>query len=196
AFYVYATRGLGERPGGATAYIALFAYNAATIGILGGLAYFAHAVGASVVGIDLPWQAWALIAFAIVSLLSYFDISIAAKVLGLALVAEILILLVFDAGVLIQNGFHGFSLDVFKPSVVFAGGFGVSLMMAFGSYVGFEATALYSEEAKDPHKTVPRATYISIAIITVFYLLTTWAAISAYGVNEAQAAAAKDPSLF
>src|SRR5262249_26345980 len=85
AFYVYATRGLGERPGGATAYIALFAYNAATIGILGGLAYFAHAVGASVVGIDLPWQAWALIAFAIVSLLSYFEVSIAAKVLGLAL---------------------------------------------------------------------------------------------------------------
>ena len=196
AFYVYATRGLGERPGGAAAYIALLSYNAATIGILGGLAYFAHVVGVSVVGIDLSWQLWAIIAFGIVTVLSYFEVSLSAKVLGLALVAEILILLVFDAGVLIDKGFHGFSLDVFKPSVVFAGGFGVSLMLAFGSYVGFEATALYSEEARDPHRSVPRATYISIAIITVFYLITTWAAISAYGVDHAQAAAAKDPSLF
>jgi hypothetical protein len=42
---------------------------------------------------------------------------------------------------LARIGFHGFSLDVFKPSVVFAGGFGLSLMLAFGSFVGFEATA-------------------------------------------------------
>ena len=41
AFYAYATQGLGHRAGGATAYIAVLAYNAATIGILGGLAYFA-----------------------------------------------------------------------------------------------------------------------------------------------------------
>jgi amino acid transporter len=128
--------------------------------------------------------------------LSYFEVTLSAKVLGVALVCEILILLVFDASVLIHKGFHGFSLDSFKPSAVFAGGFGVSLMLAFGSYVGFEATALYSEEAKDPHKTVPRATYISIAIITGFYLLTTWAAISAYGAGHAQAAAAHNPSLF
>jgi amino acid transporter len=69
-------------------------------------------------------------------------------------------------------------------------------MLAFGSYVGFEATALYSEDARDPRRTVPRATYISIAIIAAFYLGTTWAAISAYGAARAQPAAAADPSRF
>jgi len=196
AFYVYATRGLGERSGGATAYVALLSYNAATIGILGGFAYFAHAVGVSVVGIDLPWQVWAFIAFALVAVLCWFDVRISAGVLGLALLGEVLILLVFDAAVLSDKGFHGFSLEVFKPSFVFAGGFGVSLMLAFGSYTGFEAAALYSEEARDPHRTVPRATYIAIATITAFYLVTTWAAISAYGIGQAQAAAARDPSVF
>ena len=73
-----------------------------------------------------------------------------AKVLGLALAAEVAVLLALDIGVLIDKGFHGFSLDVFKPSLVFSGGFGVSLMLAFGSFVGFEATAIYGEEAKDP----------------------------------------------
>jgi amino acid transporter len=146
AFYVYATRGLGPRMGGATAYIALVAYNATTIGIFAGLAYFAHVVGASVADIDLPWQLWGLFAFIGVGVLSYFEIGLSAKVLGVLLCAEVLILLVFDAGVLIDRGFHGFSLDAFRPSTVFAGGFGVSLMLAFGSYVGFEATALCSEE--------------------------------------------------
>jgi hypothetical protein len=32
-------------------------------------------------------------------------------VLGVALAAEVLILLGFDAAVLVQNGFHGFSVD-------------------------------------------------------------------------------------
>ncbi len=69
-------------------------------------------------------------------------------------------------------------------------------MLAFGSYVGFEATALYGEEAKNPHRAVPRATYIALAAITGFYLVTTWAAISAYGVHHAQAAAGADPTGF
>jgi amino acid transporter len=196
AFYAYATKGLGHRVGGATAYIAVLAYNAATIGILGGLAFFAHQVMNSVVGIDFAWQAWAAIAFTIVAVLSYVEVTLSARVLGLALLCEVSLLLAFDIGVLIDRGFHGFSLDVFRPSVVFGHGFGVTLMLAFGSYVGIEATALYGEEARDPRRAVPRATYIALAIITAFYLLTTWAAISAYGVDHAQAAAGADPTGF
>ena len=194
-FYTYARQGLGRRAGGATAYIAVLGYNAATIGIFGALAYFASQTSASF-GVHVSWQVWALIAYAIVAVLAYFEVTLSAKVLGLALAAEVLTLLVFDFAVLGRNGFHGFSLDVFKPSVVFAGGFGLSLMLAFGSFVGFEATALYGEETRNPRRSVPRATYISLALITVFYLFTSWAAISSYGVHHAQAAAAANPSVF
>ena len=40
-------------------------------------------------------------------------------------------------------------------------------MLALGSFVGFEATAIYGEEAKDPARTVPRATYIAIGAIAL-----------------------------
>jgi amino acid transporter len=196
AFYAYISRGLGRVAGAAAAYVAVIAYNAATIGILGALAYFAHVALGDVLHIHLSWQLWAIIAFAIVAVLSYLEVTLSAKVLGLALTAEVAVLLALDIGVLIDKGFHGFSLDVFKPSIVFSGGFGVSLMFAFGSFVGFEATAIYGEEAKNPTRTVPRATYIAIGLISVFYLLTTWAVVSAYGVDAAQAAAAKDPTTF
>ena len=98
-FYTYARQGLGRRAGGATAYIALLAYNAATIGIFGALAYFASQTGASF-GVHISWQIWALIAYAIVAVLAYFEVTMSAKVLGLALAAEVLILLVFDVAVL------------------------------------------------------------------------------------------------
>lgn len=105
AFYTYARERLGRRASGATAYIAVLAYNAATIGILGSLGYFAHVVMDSVVGIDLPWEAWATIAFAIVAVLAYFEVTLSAKVLGLALLCEAAILVAFDIGVLLAGAF-------------------------------------------------------------------------------------------
>ncbi len=194
-FYTYARLGLGRRMGGATAYVALVAYNAATVGIFGTLAYFLRLLGIEF-GLDLPWQAWAVFAFVVVGALSYFEVTMSAKVLGVALAAEVLSLLAFDIGILLDQGFHGFSLDVFRPSNVFSSGFGVTLMLALGSFVGFEATSLYGEESREPRRSVPRATYISLALITGFYLLTSWAAITASGVDNAQGAAQADPSGF
>jgi amino acid transporter len=195
-FYTYAREGLGRRAGGATAYIALAAYNAAVVGIFGGLAYFGSEVVSSVVGVHVSWQACAVFFFAIVAVLAYFEVTMSAKVLGVALAAEVFILLGFDVAVLVHRGFQGFSLDVFKPAVVLGSGFGVSLMFGFGSFVGFEATALYGEEARNPRRSVPRATYLSLGLVTVFYLLTTWAAISARGVAHAQDLAESDPENY
>ena len=196
AFYAYISCGLGRTAGTAAAYVAVVAYNAAAIGVLGALAFFANVSLRDVLGVDLSWQLWAIIAFVLVAVLSYFEVTVSAKLLGVALLAEVAVLLALDVGVLIDKGFHGFSLEVFSPSVVFSTGFGVSLMLALGSFVGFEATAIYGEEAKDPARTVPRATYIAIGAIALFYLLTTWAVVTAYGVDAAQAAAAKDPAGF
>lgn len=190
-FYTYAREGLGLHAGGATAYVALLSYNAAVVGIFGGLAYFASLV-VTEMGVPVSWQACAVVCFVLVGVLAFFEVTLSAKVLGFLLGAEVLVLMVFNVAVLVEKGFHGFSLAVFEPSAVFGTGFGVSLMFAFGSYVGFEATALYGEEARQPRRSVPRATYISLAIITVFYLITSWAALAAEDVVDAQSVASQD----
>ncbi|ATY11270.1 APC family permease [Amycolatopsis sp. AA4] len=190
-FYTYAREGLGRHAGGATAYVALLSYNAAVVGIFGGLAYFASLV-VNQMGLSVSWQACAVVCFLLVAVLAFFEVTLSAKVLGFLLGAEVLTLMVFNGAVLAEKGFHGFSLAVFAPSAVFGTGFGVSLMFAFGSYVGFEATALYGEEARNPRRSVPRATYLALAIITVFYLITSWAAMAAEGVQRAQGIASHD----
>jgi amino acid transporter len=42
------------------------------------------------------------------------------------------------------------------------------------SFVGFESAAIYSEECRDPKRTVARATFIAVALIGVFYALSSW----------------------
>ena len=51
---------------------------------------------------------------------------------------------------------------------------------------GFEMAPNYGEESKKPKRTVPRAMYISVIGLGIFYTVTSWAAISGYHTtNEA-----------
>jgi amino acid transporter len=195
-FYTYVARGLGKPAGVCAAFVAVIAYNAVTISVVGVFALFARDVAASVLGIHMAWQAWCAIGIMAVALLAWREVEVSAKVLGVALVLEVLILLVMDVAILAQQGFSAFTLDVFNPSVVFAGAPGIGLLLAFYTFIGFEQTAVYSEEAKDPHRTVPRATYVAVGIITGFYIITSWALIAGYGADKVHKVAAADPAGF
>jgi amino acid transporter len=62
-----------------------------------------------------------------------------------------------------------------------AGTAGIALAFAFASYIGFEATAIYGEESREPKKTVPRATYTAIILIGVVFAFVTFAMVTALG---------------
>jgi amino acid transporter len=47
--------------------------------------------------------------------------------------------------------------------------------------MGFEATTIYAEEARDPDVTIPRATYLSVLLIGLFFVFTTWLMIAGVG---------------
>lgn len=194
-FAAYISRGLGRRAGMAAAGVALVAYNCMLAGIFGQFGAFAHDILDAELGLDLPWQAWVAIGLAVVAVLGYRDVQVSARVLGVLLVAEVLILLVLDLAVLGDGGAAGISLEAFAPADVFGGAAGVAIMFAFSCFVGFEATTIYGEEARDPRRTVPRATYLAIAVIGVFYTLTMWSIGLGYGADGIGEAAA-DPVAF
>jgi amino acid transporter len=196
AFYAYVTKGLGRPFGVAAAMIALVAYNAMVIAVVALVGTFSRDVFLAEFGISLPWEAWAAFGVALVAVLSFFEIHLSAKVLGVFLVLEFVALAVMDVGVLLSEGPDGFPATSFSPSHAFQGAAGVSMMYAFASFVGFEATAIYGEEARDPRRTVPRATYIAIVIVAVFYGVTTWALIAGAGAGDVVAMATKDPAGF
>ena len=73
-------------------------------------------------------------------------------------------------------------------SAIFSGSLGIGLLFAIISYVGFEATAIFRDEARTPERTIPRATYVALILIGVFYAVTSWALISGWGDDGGGAA--------
>jgi amino acid transporter len=196
AFYAYITRGLGRPAGLLAAYTAMVCYTALSAATCGALAFFAADTAKRLLGIDLPWQVWAAVAIALTAVLGFRRITLTARVLGVALLAEVAVLLVLDVAILLDRGPGAFSLEVFAPSNVFGGVVGVAVIYAFSSFLGFEGTAIYAEEAAEPRRTIPRATYAAVAVVGIFYVLTTWALLAGAGVGEAAAIAGQDPGGF
>ncbi|WP_435154756.1 APC family permease [Amycolatopsis sacchari] len=186
-FYTYVVRGLGRTAGLVAAFVAVVGYNCFVAGAVGTSGFFTSAVFDSVFGLNVPWWIWSLVSVAGVWLLTRAGIDFSAKVLGVALVCEVSILLVLDVVILFRTGF---SFAVFRPEVFATGSVGLGLLFAANAFVGFEATGLFGEEARDPKRTIPRATYVAIVFIGVFAAVTTWAIVSALGVRNAGAAAA------
>ncbi len=197
AFYSYIAHGLGRPLGVGSALLAVVSYTAIQLALYGLFGFFANDLVKSHLGADLPWYLYALLAAALVQFLGMRGAELNGRFLGFFMAAELLILLIFDIAVVLRGGGpQGLSLQPFMPATVFHGAIGVSVMFALASYVGFEATALYREEARDPERTIPTATYLAVGVITVFYALSSWAVVVAHGVNAAAGAAAKDSANF
>ena len=191
AFYTYITQGLGKPIGVGAALIAVLTYNAIQIAVYGLFAVFVNAA-LTPFGVNLPWWIYSILAIAVVTLCGQRQIAFSGNLLGVCMLAEIALLLLLDVAVVLHGGGpEGISLSSFAPSTVFGPGLGVSLVFVIGSYIGFEATAIFSEEAHNPERTIPRATYVAVFLITAFYALSTWAIAQAYGPSLI-AAAAKD----
>ncbi|WP_048821657.1 APC family permease, partial [Streptomyces ipomoeae] len=145
-------------------------------------------------GIDLPWPVYALAGIAVVWFLGFRSINLGARVLAALLIAETAILVLLAGAVLVKGGASGLSFDSFAPSNVFVSGMSGPLGLAVAAFIGFEATAIYREEARDPDRTVPRATYLAIGFLGLFYAFISWVIVQAFGSDQAVAVAAKNPA--
>jgi amino acid transporter len=182
AFYAYICRGLGKLVGGGAAYVALFAYSILNISFYGLFAYFAQLTFQALFNINVPWQIWVFVGIAIIAVLGHRSVNLGANILLVALTAEILLLAILSIAVLIKNP-GNVSVTPFKPSSIFVPGLAVILIWGFGAFTGFESTAIYSEEARDPDRTIPRATYLAVGFLGLFYCFTVWIATVAFGLK-------------
>ncbi|MGW4339698.1 APC family permease [Rhodococcus koreensis] len=195
AFYAYITAGLGREVGLGSAFIALFSYIFVLVGgyAFGGLALnsLVHDV---LHGPDIPWWTWVLVLQSIAGVLGYFKIDLSAKVLTLLMCGELLIVAIWDAVVLFDGGPEGRTITSFSSSSIFSGSVGLAILFGITCFSGFEATAIFREEVRDPERTIPRATYIAIAAMAGMYALAAYVLITGYGPSAVVEATAADPT--
>jgi amino acid transporter len=197
SFFAFTTQGLGGVAGGAAAYIAILAYNTMQIGLYG----LFGGVTAGVLGeygIVAPWWVWSFIALAIVGLLGYRQIDLSAKVLAVLVAVEYLAVLILDFIIVGKGGAHGLDFVSFTPEAFWSGSTTIGILMSFAAFMGFEATTIYSEEARDPARTVPRATYLAVLVIGLFYAFSTWCMVNAVGADKLMETLGglPDPTIF
>jgi len=191
AFYTYVARSLGRPAGVATAAVASLGYLALAIGMAAAFGYFTHLVFAES-GVDISWGWFAAASIALVAFFGHRSADLSARVLGVLMVAEFGVLIVLDLLIVGDRGTGAFPLGSFSPTEIVGGSLGISLMFAFTSFVGFESAALYGEETRAPERSIPRALFISVTSIAVFYVLTAWIVIGGAGGAQAPARAEQD----
>lgn len=196
AFYGFISRGLGRVIGLGTGYMVTFGYMVFEASIIGIFSYFGHLAFLDQLGLDISWVVFAVAGLLLIGLLTYFEISLAAKILAVLLATEIAILAVMAFGVLFHGGGpDGLMLqtlnpvNAFKPNGLVVASAGLAMFIAFWSWTGFESTVMYGEESKNPRKIIPIATMIAVTGVGVFYTFVSWMSVAGNGAKGAIALA-------
>ncbi|HEY5986492.1 MAG TPA: hypothetical protein VIV12_08965, partial [Streptosporangiaceae bacterium] len=88
AFYSLITHGLGRVAGVAAALVALLAYTCLQVGLYGAFGPAAAGEAAARLHLHAPWWAWALAAWAVITVLGRLRVDITGRVLGVLLTGE------------------------------------------------------------------------------------------------------------
>lgn len=196
-FYSFISQGLGREVGMSAGISSLACYSIFEASLTGLFAFFGNLWISTHLGINVPWLVLALAMIALTALLAYRDVKLSVQILGVALILEVVILVIFALGVISAGSgtsFSGEALNIFNVAVpvteqtvgavtIGAGAAAVGIFMAFWSWVGFEMAPNYAEESRDPKHIVPRSLYISVIGLGVFYTIISWCAVSAYATE-------------
>jgi amino acid transporter len=135
-------------------------------------------------GLTLPWYVWSFVAIAVVAFLGYRQVDLSAKILVVLVALEYLIVLIVDIAIFMAGGDSGLNAAPFSMSQILSGVPSIGVLFCFAAFIGFEATTIYGEEARDPRSAIPKATYSSVILIGVFYMATAWLMAVGAGVDK------------
>lgn len=196
AFFTYIAHGLGRPAGLGAAYAAILCYMAIELGVLGYIGYELSDTIDHYFGVDIHWILYTAVAIVVAGWLGYRHVEVSARVLAVLLSLEIAIVMLISVVAVAKGGADGLDLTSFSPGEVTAGAPSLAIMFAAASFIGFEATAIFRDEARDPDRTVPRATFAAVVIVGIFYAFSSWAFVMAWGSGSIVEKAGTDPAFL
>lgn len=198
-FYSYIVAGLGPTAGVAGGMVAIATYSAIEIGLCGLFGFFLNDMVTSAGGPEIAWWIYPAGLLVVVYACGRRSIEFSGAVLACCMIAEVAILLLLGLailGMVVAGPAEPALVAPFGPGVLMPG-LGMSLVFVVTAFVGFEATAIFGEEARDRGRTIPRATYIAVVLIALFYAFTTWTVSLYYGADRiAEQAAQHTATLY
>jgi amino acid transporter len=146
--------------------------------------------------VSIPWIIFSAAFTAGAMVMMFRGVAVSTKLAGFFFGFELLVLLVVAVAALIKNGGH-LSAVPFNPSKITHGFSGLAAAFPLGIYlfIGWENSAALAEETNNPRRNVPRAVFMSIALMAATYLLVAYATVSGFRYNGTLLAAAAIPFI-
>jgi len=195
-FVAYIAKGLGTPWATAGAGLALLMYLSLQVGLWSQFGVFAGQLLESITGLSVPPLVWIVALLLISTALTMRGVDTSIRLLAVLIIGETLVVAALVIVLVASKGPGVFTFSGFTPENLFSPGLGIALLFAFLCFTSFEATVVFSEEAINPRKTIPRALYAVIAFVGIFYTLSIWVIGGAIGVDNIQQAATDDPAGF
>ncbi len=147
-------------------------------------------------GWNIPWIILSVLLTAGAVMMMLRGVGVSTRLAGLFFGFEMLVLIVVSVVSLIKNGGH-LSIAPFEPHNITNGfsGLAAGFPLAVYLFIGWENSAALAEETGNPRRNVPRAVFLSIALMLVSYVLFAYATVSGFGDNGTRLAAAPIPFI-
>jgi amino acid transporter len=183
-FITYVGKSFGPTSAVTTALVAVVGYIIAMSSIIAISGGFLSIALERYLHVTIPWGVLTVILTCLAVLVMIRGVAISTKVAGLFFAFEMLVLIVVSVAVIIHHSGH-LSLTPFEPSHIRNGlsGLAPGFPLAIYLFIGWENSAALAEETDDPRRNVPRAIFLSIAIMVVSYLLFAYATVTGFGYD-------------
>ena len=146
--------------------------------------------------VSIPWIIFSAAFTAGAMVMMFRGVAVSTKLAGFFFGFELLVLLVVAVAALIKNGGH-LSGVPFDPSKITHGFSGLAAAFPLGIYlfIGWENSAALAEETNNPRRNVPRAVFMSVALMAATYLLVAYATVSGFHYSDTALTAAAIPFI-
>jgi amino acid transporter len=145
---------------------------------------------------NVPWGIFSVILTAGAIVMMVRGVAVSTKLAGLFFGFEMLVLIVVSVAAIIKNGGH-LSAVPFEPGHITNGfsGLAAGFPLAVYLFIGWENSAALAEETSNPRRNVPRAVFLSVALMSVGYVLYAYATATGFKYSATALGAAAIPFI-
>jgi amino acid transporter len=147
-------------------------------------------------GWNVPWGILSVVLTVGAMVMMVRGVGVSTRLAGLFFGFEMLVLVVVSVALIIKNGGH-LSFTPFEPSHITNGftGLAAGFPLAIYLFIGWENSAALAEETGDPRRNVPRAVFLSVAMMAVGYVLFSYATLTGFGYSASKVGGAEIPFI-
>jgi amino acid transporter len=190
SFVSFIGRSFGTVPGLTSAVTLIIGYIIGLAGVIAAAGAITALLLKNFLHVTVSWQllAGVLVAFAFVVMVT--GVKASTRVAGVFFLVEMVVLVVVAVILLVRHG-GSINLQPFSPSHLSGGlkGLGLGFPLGVFLFIGWENSATLAEETANPRRSIPRAIFASVALMTVTYLFISYASI--VGFDDSTSAIAK-----